>query len=156
MATPEFELLRTPAGKLDLVAADGRVHEGVTAVRAFPISDPERHLALLSAEGKELAWIDRLDDLPPGTARALREAFAARELMPEILRIASVSGFATPSTWELETDRGATRLVLKGEEDIRRLGGAALLVTDSHGLSFLIRDPGRLDKHSRRLLDHFL
>ncbi|MBS0330036.1 MAG: DUF1854 domain-containing protein, partial [Proteobacteria bacterium] len=64
--------------------------------------------------------------------------------------------FATPSTWTVETDRGETRFILKGEEDIRRLGAAALLISDSHGVQYLIRDLSRLDKTSRRLLDRFM
>ena len=51
----------------------------------------------------------------------LEEELALRDFVPEITRIHSVSSFGTPSTWEVETDRGATSFVLKGEEDIRRL-----------------------------------
>ena len=32
----------------------------------------------------------------------------------------------------------------------------ALLITDSHGIQFLIRDRYALDAHSRRILDRFL
>ena len=76
--------------------------------------------------------------------------------MPEILRIVSVSTFSTPSTWSVETNRGTTQFVLKGEEDIRRLAGAMLIITDSHGLRFLLRDMLAIDKASRKLLDRFL
>ena len=43
------------------------------------------------------------------------------EFVPEIERIMGVSSFACPSTWQVVTDRGPAQLVLKGEEDIRRL-----------------------------------
>ncbi len=76
--------------------------------------------------------------------------------MPEITRLGAVSSFATPSTWHIETDRGPTQLVLKGEEDIRRLPGGRLLIADQEGVSYLIRDPAALDRSSRRLLDRFL
>jgi len=46
--------------------------------------------------------------------------------------------------------------VLKGEEDIRRLAGGALLVTDSHGIGYRIADAKALDRRSRRLLERFL
>jgi uncharacterized ferredoxin-like protein len=46
--------------------------------------------------------------------------------------------------------------VLKGEEDIRRIAHATLLIADSHGVQFLIRDTDALDKASRKLLDRFL
>jgi hypothetical protein len=47
-------------------------------------------------------------------------------------------------------------LLLKGEEDIRRLSASVLLVTDAHGVQFLIRDLARMDRYSRKLLDRFL
>ena len=76
--------------------------------------------------------------------------------MPEIKRLCNVSSFITPSTWNVETDRGDTFFVLKGEEDIRRLTASSLMIVDSHGIHFLIRDRLSLDRHSRSLLDHFL
>jgi hypothetical protein len=56
----------------------------------------------------------------------------------------------------VDTDLGATRLVLKGEEDIRRIGRTTLLIADSQGLQFMMRDLTALDRHSRRLLERFL
>jgi hypothetical protein len=46
--------------------------------------------------------------------------------------------------------------VLKGEEDIRRLRGTGLLITDSHGVTYRIEDMRVMDRHTRRLLDRFL
>ena len=156
MTTPDFRLSRNAFGRLVLTAADGTVHEGVVPVRAFPIAAPEEGISLVSAEGHELAWIDRLADLPPQPRALVEEELASREFVPEIRRLRRVSSFATPSTWEVETDRGDTSFVLKGEEDIRRLGANGLLIADSHGIQFLIRDLTALDKASRRLLDRFL
>lgn len=148
-------LARNPWGKLVLRGADGHVHEGVVPVRAFPIQAPEHDISLLDADGHELAWISDLAALPEPAQGLVRAALAEREFMPEILAILSVSSFATPSTWQVRTDRGETHFVLKGDEDIRRLFGNTLLVTDSHGIQFLIRDMTALDRESRRLLDRF-
>ncbi len=156
MTTPGFKLARNVFGHLVLTTAGGEVHEEVVPVRAFPIAAPEEGIALMSAEGHEVAWIERLGDLPPDQRALVEEELAGREFVPEIRRLRHVSSFATPSTWEVETDRGDTRLVLKGEEDIRRLGPSALLIADTHGVQFLIRDLGALDRHSRKLLDRFL
>jgi hypothetical protein len=125
-------------------------------VRAFPVAAPGEGLAILDAEGHELAWVARLDQIGGVLREALEEALAQREFMPVIRRLKRVSSFATPSTWEVETDRGDTAFVLKGEEDIRRLAPGVLLVADSHGVQFLIRDLGSMDRHSRKLLDRFL
>lgn len=156
MTTAPFQLTRDPHGQLLLTAPDGSVHAGVQPVRAFPLAAPAEGIALMGTDGHELVWIDRLNDLPEATRSLVEAELASREFMPEIHRLRQVSTFATPSIWTVETDRGETRFILKGEEDIRRLGAAALLISDSHGVQYLIRDLSKLDKTSRRLLDRFM
>jgi hypothetical protein len=156
MLALDFRLARDPFGRLVFTAADGSVHEGVVPVRAFPIAAPDDGIALMSADGHEVAWIDNLASLPEDVRTLLEEELGAREFMPEIRRICHVSSFATPSTWEVETDRGQTTFVLKGEDDIRRLTPSTLLIADSHGIHFLIRDVDTLDRTSRKFLDRFL
>ncbi len=154
--TPAFQLSRNTFGRLVFSRADGETHEGIVPVRAFPIQAPESGISLISAEGHELAWIDSLADLPEPERKLIEEELASREFIPEIRSIRHVSSFATPSTWQVETDRGETSFVLKGEDDIRRIGAATLLIADSHSIQFLVRDMHALDKHSRKLLDRFL
>ncbi len=156
MPDTEFTLTRNAFGKLVLTLGDGTAHEGVAPVRAFPIGAPDDGIGMMSTDGHELAWIPRLDRLPAPQRALVEEELAAREFMPEIGRIVSVSTFATPSAWTVQTDRGQTTLVLRGEEDIRRLAGTTLLISDSHGIHYLIRDLMALDRHSRKLLDRFL
>lgn len=155
MAT-DFQLERDAHGRLVLTDAGGVRHVGVQPVRAFPLSAPDEGLSLVSAEGVELAWIDRPQTLPTAQRAMLDEELAQREFVPEILRLRSVSTFSTPSTWEVDTDRGPTRLVLKGEDDIRRLTDGALLIADRQGLPFFVKDRFALDRGSRRLLERFL
>jgi hypothetical protein len=154
--TPMFTLDRNPFGRLVLIAEDGTVHEGVVPVRAFPISAPQGGIGLMSTDGHEVVWIPRLEDVPQAERDMIEAELASREFMPEIERIVSVSTYATPSVWTVQTDRGQTELVLRGEEAIRRRAGSTLLVSDTHGIHYLIRDLMALDKHSRKILDRFL
>ena len=151
-----FKLHRNSLGLLVLTDAEGNQHKGVVPVHAFPISAPESGVALVSAEGHELAWLEQLSDLPEDLQTLLNEELASREFIPEIKNILHVSTFATPSIWQVETNRGNTSFTLKGEDDIRRLDHTSLLIADSHGIHFLIRDIQSLDKNSRKLLDRFL
>ena len=151
-----LHLQRNALGQLVLTAIDGTRHEGVVPVRAFPIAAPAEGISLVAPDGHELAWIPHIDELPDATRTLVEEELASREFMPEIRRLREVSSFATPSTWTVDTDRGPTSFVLKGEEDIRRLGSGTLLIADSHGIQFLIRDLFDLDRHTRKLLDRFL
>lgn len=151
-----LQLERNPFGRLVLTLTDGTAHEGVVPVRAFPLAAPDEGVSLVSTEGHELAWVPRLSELQ-GEARALIEQeLASREFVPTVQRIESVSSFSTPSTWSVTTDRGPTRFVLKGEEDIRRLGEGALLIASAEGINFRVADRLSLDRHSRKLLERFL
>ena len=156
MASTTFTLSRDTFGKLVMTAEDGQVFEGVAPVRAFPIQSPDEGISLVLGNGKEVAWIERLDTLPEPARSLLQEELEGREFMPEIGRVKSVSSFATPCTWHVDTDRGETQFVLKGEEDIRRIGAASLLIADNHGIHFLIRDMFNIDKTTRKILDRFL
>lgn len=156
MATSHFQLSRNAFGRLVLTTPEGEVFEGVVPVRAFPIQSPDDGIALVHTDGHEVAWIERLATLPEPAQGLIREELATREFMPEILNIDSVTSFSTPCTWQVRTDRGDTRFVLRGDEDIRRVGPTILLVTDSHGIQFLIRDRADLTKDSQKILDRFL
>jgi hypothetical protein len=156
MTTSTFELIRNPFGRLVLTTTEGQVHEGVAPVRAFPVQAPDDGIALVSTDGKEVGWIDRIEDLPAAIGALVREELGGREFMPEIARINSVTSYATPCTWSVATDRGDTEFVLRGEEDIRRLTVDTLLISDIHGIHYLIRDVRELDKHSKKILDRFL
>ena len=156
MAEITFTLSRNPYGKLLMTAADGQVIEGVAPVRAFPIQSPDEGISLVQGDGKEVAWIEHLNDLPAASRALLTEELEGREFMPEISRVKSVSSFATPCTWQVDTDRGETEFVLKGEEDIRRIGATSLLIADNHGIQFLIRDMFNVDRQTRKILDRFL
>ena len=153
---PQFQLSRNAFGKLMFTGADGETHVGVLPVRAFPIAAPETGIAIVSPDGHELAWIDQLNQLPPTLQTLLQEELANREFLPEIQQIKHVSAYASPSTWTVATSRGDAKLLLKGEEDIRRIGDVSLMISDAHGVQFLIRDLKKLDKASRKMLDRFL
>ena len=151
-----FQLHRNEFGRLVFITADGTQEEGVVPVRAFPISAPEHGVALVSADGRELVWIDDWSGIAEEAKKLIGEELASREFMPEISRIRGVSTYATPTVWEVDTNRGAVAFTLKAEEDIRRLPNSALLIADNHGIQFLIRDSKALDKVSRKILDRFL
>ena len=154
--TPAFTLERTRQGRPSCILQDGTRHTAVVPVRAFPLSAPSDGLSLVGAEGREVLWIDRLDQVPEPARMLIAEELALREFTPVLEQLLSVSTFSTPSIWDVRTDRGPTRFVLKADEDIRRLSGNALLLTDANGLCYRVKDLAALDRHSRKLIDRFL
>ncbi|WP_260602439.1 DUF1854 domain-containing protein [Variovorax sp. MHTC-1] len=152
----DCQLERDGFGRLVLVDAEGVRHAGVVPVRAFPLSAPGDGLSLVGSDGRELLWIDRVDDLPEEVRTLLAQELAARDFAPTLRKLHKVSSFGVPSTWQVSTDRGETSFVLKAEEDIRRLEGGALLIASAHGVQFRIPDVTALDRGSRKLLERFL
>lgn len=152
----KFDLEHDPWGRLVLTDASGRRCADVLPVRAFPISDPRHSIALCDADGREILWIDDLDALPEPQRQLLEADLARRQLMPVVHRIVKVSTQTEPSEWEVETDRGRTRFLLKDEEDVKRLGGDRAMVVDAHGIRYLIPDTRVLDAVSRRILESYL
>ena len=153
----QFTLERDAFGKLVLTSFLGERFAGVVPVRAFPIQAPEDGISLVSLDGEEVGWVDALGDVPEPAQGLIRESLGAREFMPVITSIDAVTSFSTPCTWTVQTDRGSTDFVLRGDEDIRRIGkDNALLIADSHGIQYLVRDQFVLNTHSRKILDRFL
>ena len=153
----QFTLERDAFGKLVLTSPLGERFDGVVPVRAFPIQAPEDGISLVSLDGEEVGWVDALGDVPEPAQRLIRDALAAREFMPVITSIDAVTSFSTPCTWTVQTDRGTTDFVLRGDEDIRRIGkDNALLIADTHGIQYFVRDQFALNAHSKKILDRFL
>lgn len=153
-------LIRNAFGQLVLTTPEGTVYENVMPVRAFALSAPDEGIALVDDHGRELWWLERLADCAPPVRTLIEAVLAERDFMPEILAIRKVSTYATPCRWQVDTDRGPTTLTLKSEDDIRRLKSTGqpngLLIADSHGLQFLIRDRTQLDRASQQFLSRFL
>ena len=149
------QLERDTLGRLVFIDANGTRHLGVHPVRAFPITAPGAGLGIMDQAGKELYWYPDVAAIPELELGLIEEELSTREFMPVIQKITRVSTYATPSIWDIETDRGPTRIRLKGEDDIRRIAGNTLLISDSNGMQFLIKDATELDKLSKKLLDRF-
>lgn len=151
-----FQLRVDAYGRLELLLSEGRRYVGVIAVRAFPISAPQQSVSIVDAEGHERFYIESLAQLDTALRSIIESDLAAREFVPEVLRIESVSRYAAPCTFTVDTDRGATAFFLQGEEFIRRMTPKTLLIADRSGIQYLVRDLMALDRHSRRILDRFL
>ena len=155
LSTP-FELTHDAWGKLVLLDAAGARHVGVTPLRVFPATDPQHWISLVDAQGRELLLIEDLQACAPQARELLELELAQREFTPEILRIVYVSSIIEPCDWEVITDRGPTRFVLKSEDDVRRTGLYSGIVIDAQGVRYLIRDTRQLDLYGRRAIEQYI
>jgi len=82
-----WRLERAAHGRLDLIDAAGHRHIDVDVLRGFPVSAPAGPVAIVAADGDELAWIDSLSDLDPSLRELLEKELSQREFLPVIERI---------------------------------------------------------------------
>ncbi|MFM2152740.1 MAG: hypothetical protein RL199_1175 [Pseudomonadota bacterium] len=151
---PDLSLARDAHGRLMLTLEGGTSFDGLTALRCFPLSAPERHIALVDAQGRERWHVDDLATLPEATRRLVVDELSRREFLPVVRRIVSIQPRSEPSTWEVETDRGTTTFTLASEDQVRRLSDGAL-VTDVHGVRYRIEEVAGLDAGSQGLLRRY-
>ena len=154
--SPKFGLVRDQWGQLIFISADGEKRSNVAPVALFPLSQPDSWISIRLPDGTELACIEDPQTLPPDVWQLLKEDLSRREFVPTIRRIVRVSGNTEPCEWQVETDRGPTRFVLKSEEDVRRIGDHEILILDAHGTRYHIPDLTAVDVKSRRIVEWYV
>ena len=153
---PGFSLDHDRFGRLVLTDGAGQRFVGVEPVRAFPLSDPSQWIALVDGEGHEVFCIESLDQLPSPLQATLEAELAAREFVPVVKRVVRSTGDIFPGHWDVETDRGSTRLNIDSEDDIRRIGSHRMLITDTRKMRYHVLDTRKLDAYSRRVLERYV
>ncbi len=148
-------LSRELEGRL-ILEVDGATYRDIRSIRMFPISDPEHWIALCDKEGNEIVCIEDINTLPSAIRQLILEDLQAREFVPVIIKVISISVAADPSEWLVKTDRGPTSFTLNDEDDIHRLSDFRILIIDSYGIRYLIPDIRQMDTSSRRILSHYI
>jgi hypothetical protein len=153
---PEFSLSVDVWGRLVLTDDNGRQFAGVEPVRAFPLTEPRRWIALVDGDVHERALIEELDHLDPSLSEIVADELARREFVPVIERIERVDGEPPVCFWSVVTDRGAVAFTVEGEDQVRRIGPNRVVIVDQLGQRYLIPDMTLLDSSSQKRLGLFL
>jgi len=125
----------------------------VAARLAFPYSDPERFILLLSLNEEEIGMVRELSELDPASRDLLADVLKRRYHIPEIRRILSVYEAQNAMIWQVETDRGQRDLLVRDRHNFRRLKNGDLIIIDVDGNRFRVSRDRRFDSQSRKLLD---
>jgi hypothetical protein len=151
-----FTLERDNRGHLVLIDAQGQRYPDAAPVRAFPLSDPLHAISICDQNGREIVYIDSLDELEPATRAIVEESLAKREFVPVILKILTTPPRTEPALWQVETDRGVTSFEVESEDSIYRREPRQVSIVDVRGIRYLIPDTRKLDQKSQRVLERFL
>jgi ATP-binding cassette subfamily B protein len=154
LAPAGLRLETEPDAELVAVTADG-TRTRVSPRRCFPFTHPDHFVALVDERGHERACLDDPGALDAASRAALEAALARSTFLPVVQRIAAVTPHDARWEWRVETDRGTVTFVVEQEEHVRALEDGRHLLTDSHGMRYLLPPPEQLDAASRRLLSRF-
>ncbi len=150
-----LELELDAAGQLWATERGSSERLAVVARRSFPLSDPHAYVSLIDDRGLERACIEALSALTEADRAVIEQALGAADFLPVIARIRSVTQEATSSFWSVDTDRGSTQFEVDQEDHVRPLEDGRHLISDSHGMRYLVPLPSALDVVSRKILARF-
>jgi len=127
----------------------------VFARRAFPLSAPDGYVSLIDEHHFERACFETLAVLSTRARAVLQRALDRAEFLPEVRQILSIFQEATLSRWQVDTDRGPRQFIVDQEDHVRPLEDGRHLISDSHGMRYLVPVASALDPVSRKLLARF-
>ena len=121
--------------------------------RLFPISRADEYITLLDKDGNEVAVIRSLEDIDSASREVIVRSLADYYLVPEILKIYSVSEKYGNLHWVVETDRGRVEFDIRNRNhDVKVSKNGYVRLRDSDDNRYVIPDYRALDKHSRAQL----
>jgi hypothetical protein len=136
-----------------LTLADGTVHEPLEPRRLFPVNRANEYITLLNADNAEVAIIRNFSEIDKESCEAIRNSLNDYYLIPNIIRIVSISEKYGNVHWVVETDRGVKEFDVRNRNsDIRVYDDGRVRVRDSDDNRYVIEDFHKLDAHSKKLL----
>lgn len=150
---PAAVQFRIQAARLQFRDGEGADWRDAALVRLFPLSEPERWVALIATDGRELGIVRDLAELSPDNRRLARHELRRRYLVPQVLRILACRVRGEVVQWSVETDRGRRKFLTKGlREQAKEPLPDRLAIIDVEGNRYDIPSLAALDPDSRRRL----
>ena len=151
-----FDLSTDPQGRLVLRREGQDDVVDVRVRRAFPWSEPGRHVSVRSAEGKEVLLIEDLAALPAALRQAIESNLSATNFIPRITRVHDLDTSFGHQQWTVETDRGPAAFRVQEREDVRFMDGGRFRIKDADGNLYELPPLDQLDDRSRKAVEPLL
>lgn len=129
----------------------------VKIVWARPISGKGQEIAVLDEKKKEVLMVAGLDGLDPDSRKIAEQELERRYLIPKITRVIRAHASFGSRYWDVVTDRGRRRFVMKDPtKNVIWPGGDRVIIRDTLGNRFEIESLAALDDRSRNEADKVL
>ena len=148
---------KTEGGELRLDVENDRCVLSVTAVRAFPLNDPNHYISIIDANGDEVGMLYDLRQLDHESRHEVEEDLRRRYFTPKIEKIVSIRVEFSNVYCEVETDKGPKEFVVHGvRSNVVEISPGRYLIQDVDANRFEIPDLSQLDTRSRLLLERLV
>ncbi|MHC4198625.1 MAG: DUF1854 domain-containing protein [Planctomycetota bacterium] len=152
LSASEVKLFRDRGGHVRATVARERSVLQPALHRAFPATAPHLHVQLREQGGKAVGMLKDLSELDGESRELAEELLRDRYVVPVISEIQGLRHEVGLWAWRVDTDRGEREFGMKSpRDDLRRLAGGRVRITDVHGNTYEIRDLDALDGRSRSL-----
>lgn len=139
-----------PDGTLRALIGDDRCALRVEAIRAMPLSSPDKNIVLRDGGGKEVALLEDLRALDAKSRELIEAALEKRYFLPQIQQIYSIYERFGSAQWDVETDRGRATINSRAmHESVSEIAPNRYLIRDNEENRFEIRDLTQLDAESK-------
>lgn len=139
----EVRLFREPDGdvRVRMQLRDEVCYIDVRLARALPLSDPNTYLGVRDADDKDIGIIREWCLLDPESLRVAEAALARSYFLPRVLTVNKVTDEYGIVLWDVNTDRGQRRYVVRNIRDNSvSLSASRVLMTDVEGDRFEFPD----------------
>lgn len=149
----EFNRLRLNMGE----NGDDKEHPAIMVAMGFPLTNPDYFISIIGMkEGKkdkEIGIIEDARKLDSKSRKVLRGELKRAYFMPQITKINRMKEDHGMMKFDVETDKGQRKFETRYREDIRKLTGSHVVIKDSDGNRYEIKDYLKLDQKSISLID---
>ncbi len=139
------------------LSIDDRSYHGVKVRCAFPLFDSNHYLIFYDSDDREIGIVKDMEALDPESRNLVKVELSRRYFIPSIQSINSIRKEFGVTHFDVETDRGSRKFMVKERRtNVASLGLRRLLITDVDGNRFEIRDLAKLNPRSIALLSRII
>ena len=151
--TPEnLRLYRSARGEL-VASVDSEEFPNVSVRRAFPLEAATEFIGFFRDDGEELGLLEDAELLEEETRRLLYEELDNVYFRPVITEIEHIGEDFGVANMDVKTTSGPRQIEIRQlRKNVRLLSGNRVLIEDTEGNHYELRDTHKLPKHPRDVL----
>jgi hypothetical protein len=128
----------------------------VKLIQCFPENHPQKYLSVVDEDGKELAFIESLDQISSEMAQEVKCYLKYKNFRFEILKIEDVEDNFGLRNWKVVTKQGKRTFQMTVQDWPKLLKNNDVYFTDLAGDQYFLADYKKLDKISKRHLVSYI